>query len=66
MEFKWDISLGTVIAVITILSVYGHAATRFTLLERKMNILFNWWTREVFKGGTPNPETAADIQKFFK
>lgn len=69
MEFKWDVSLGSVLTALTflvsLLGIYTHAAMRFSQIERKINILFTWWTREIFKNGPPDPEIAKDIQKFF-
>ncbi len=69
MEFKWDINLGTILTiatvVVTLVGIYGHAAVKFKTIEQKLNVMFSWWCREILKDGNDS-EVSKDIQKFFK
>jgi hypothetical protein len=65
LHFDWSISIGSVIAVGTLLGIYGHAAQKLSKVEGKLNMMFTWWCREVLPK-TNDPQIAEEIRKFFK
>jgi len=69
MKFQWELSIGNLLTVFTIVislfSIYGNLIKKFTSFEKKLNILFSWWSREISKSGTIDPKIGEDIQKFF-
>lgn len=63
MEWK-DFTIGNISVLITLLSIYGHAAWKLSKLEGKLNIMFAWFTREVLS--KEDKDLAKDVQRFFK
>lgn len=47
MVFKPEITLGTIIEIITLLGIVFGAIHKFSVIETKLNIIFNWWSTRV-------------------
>ena len=47
MHFDWTISFGTVAQTLILVGAIVTAATRFSRLETKVDMLYTWWEREI-------------------
>jgi hypothetical protein len=65
LHLDWSFSIGNIIAIVTLLGIYGHASSKLAKVEGKLNIMFAWWCREVLPK-TNDPKIAEEIQKFFR
>lgn len=62
MHFNPEITLGTIIEAITIISALAAGLIRLGRLEQKVNIMYHWFDNAIAKGVIPNRE---DVKKFY-
>lgn len=68
MDFKWQISLDTVVQVLafvgTMAGIAIHLDRRITIIETKLNIMWTWFMEKLSSGS--DGYTDKYIDRFFK
>jgi hypothetical protein len=67
--FKPEITLGTILEIFTLLGALlgmGIGIIRkFSVLETKLNIIFNWWTTNIAGGHSDTPHQSRERERFY-
>lgn len=67
MSIDWTISIGnivtTMVLVVTLAGIAIRFGQRFTSMERKVNIMFAWFLKQLDGHGGL---TAAEVRRFFE